>query len=34
MAEVLEPVAIFSLRKSRVRRKVLGYLLSIYPSRS
>jgi len=34
MAEVLEPVAIFSLRKSRVRREVLGYLISIYPSRS
>jgi predicted transcriptional regulator with HTH domain len=34
MAEVQEPVAIFSLRKSRIRRIVLGYLISIYPSRS
>ena len=34
MVEVLEPVAVFALRKSRIRRKVLSYLISIYPSRS
>jgi predicted transcriptional regulator with HTH domain len=34
MAEVSEPTAIFALRKSRIRREVLGYLISIYPSRS
>ncbi len=34
MTQTLEPVAVFALRKSRIRRLVLGYLLSIYPGRS
>ncbi|MBU7031481.1 MAG: transcriptional regulator, partial [Theionarchaea archaeon] len=34
MSEVTHPVAIFALRKSKIRREVLGYLISIYPSRS
>jgi predicted transcriptional regulator with HTH domain len=34
MSEVSHPVAIFALRKSKIRREVLGYLISIYPSRS
>ncbi|KYK38053.1 MAG: transcriptional regulator [Theionarchaea archaeon] len=34
MGKTLEPVAIFALRKSRIRREVLGYLISIYPSKS
>ncbi len=34
MGKTLEPVAIFALRKSRIRREVLGYLINIYPSKS
>lgn len=34
MSQALEPVVVFALRKSRIRRLVLGYLLSIYPETS